>query len=150
MITKKQAKLLERIIINRHLGSGCVWVNARCADKELLDQIKADHPDAITYLYGGSAQTVGDHEGCVCFHTEPHACSLLEEYQANEIVGYDGRASVVERWDTVEFDFHFRAESMAKLRAQLKRARGYRVVTIIKARPMTHAEWVSAYGWGRM
>lgn len=152
MITKKQANLLKRIIINRSLGSGCVWVRASCADKQLLDQIKAEHPEAITYLYGGAAQTVGDHVGCCCFHTEDAACDLLAEYEAAEIVGYDGVIEVEDgRGLTSRKDFHYRADSEGKLRQAIRRGVAfYHKFAIVSLRAMTHAQWVTAYGWGRM
>jgi len=147
-ITTKQARMLRRII-GQAPPSGHVWIHE--ADKAAVDSIMKDHPDALTWLYGGLAQTVGDHVGCCRLRVERAACDLLTEYEAQEIVGYEGRASVVEQWlKPVEFDFHYRAKSIAGLRAQLKRAHGGREVTIIEARPLTHGQWVRSYGWGRM
>jgi hypothetical protein len=151
-LTKAQAKLLQRIIINRSLGSGCIWVNAYCIDKNLLDQIKAEHPDAISFLYGGSVQTVGDHVGCVCFHTETAACDLLDEYNKTAVAGFDGVIEVEDgRGFTQRKNFHYRAESKSKLRGAIRRGVAfYHKFEIVELRPLTHAQWVTAYGWGPM
>ena len=152
MITKKQAKLLRQIIINRRLGSGYVWVRAGSRDKALLDQIKAGHPEAIRWLYGGAAQTVGEHAGCCCFCTEDAAFELLQEYAATEVVGYDGVAEVEDaRGITERKEFHYRADSEARLKQAIRRGIArYHKFAVVELRPMTDAQWVQAYGWGRM
>ena len=151
-ITKAQAKLLQLIITDRYLGSGTRFVSAYSAEKRLLDQIKSAHPDAIAFHYGGETIGNGKHVGTVGFNTTPAAVRLLDEYDKTAVVGFEGSVAVEDgRGLSTRKDFHYRAESESQLRQAIRRGCAfYHKFEIIELRMLTHAQWVTAYGWGRM
>lgn len=149
MITKKQSNLLEKLIYTK-TWTQRVLIGEHSADKITLDEIEKEHPGTVRWLYGGAAGTVPNdsHYGkCVCELTA-NVRLLMEEYNETAVVGYDGKARDVR--SGVEFDYHYRADNMSRLRSQLKRGRSYRDIEIITADPLTHDQWCHNYGWGRM
>ena len=144
-LTKTEAKFLKRLLDSYQ---GDSWADG--AYKARMDAINRKYPGVFEFMYGGMPCTVGEHAGSWRYCLTYAARKLREDYEATEIVGYDGTASVINGYLSVEFEFHYRVDSLVKLNSQLTRAKKFHKVTIIKVRPLTHAQWVFAYGWGRM
>lgn len=150
MINHEQHKVLTHYLAFKLVRGDEFRVHALKRDKYVLEKIEKENPGTVVWFFLGKPCTVqSDPNFNHCFGKLTNNAQLLvNEYDAKVIVGYDGTAREVR--SGLEFAFHYRARTMSQLRSQIKRGHGYKACVIVKAEPLTHDQWCTAYGWGKM